>query len=164
MRLFKLFPFKREKKIYIRTVPSFDSSSSTGSDAWYEVGRLIATCVDATLLTRETLYGRVSPRLTFAHLSPGSSGIDMPIKQHLGAENARTPRAFAPGMLILVLPTLETTDGYLLISNRWYNIPSWKILRHTSSKRLLLRGNRMTDWIILIEYLVIYFQYFGAKS
>jgi len=89
---------------------------------WYvEAERLIATCVDATLLTRETLYGRVSLRLTFTHLSAGSSGIDMPIKPHLGAENARTPRAFAPGMLILVSPsrTPETTDSYLLISNRW---------------------------------------------
>jgi len=75
--------------------------------------------MDATLLTRGTLYGRVSLRLTFAHLSTGSSRIDMPIKPHLSAENVSTPRAFAPGMLILVPPdrTPEMTDDYLLISN-----------------------------------------------
>lgn len=86
---------------------------------YYKAGRLIATCVDATLLTRETLYSRVSLRLTFAHLSTGSSEIDMPIKPHLGIENVSTPRAFALGMLILIsagrMP--ETIDYYYLISN-----------------------------------------------
>lgn len=117
--------------------------------------------MDATLLTRETLCGRVSLRLTFAHLSTGSSGIDMPIKPHLGAENVSTPR----GMLILVSPgrTPETHDGYLLISNHIGSILSRKNLQHIFFSKILFKRIQITDIIIKNKHLGIS-RYFYIKE
>lgn len=80
--------------------------------------------VNATLLTRETLYGRVSLRLTFAHLSAGSRpGLICQLSRISGRRECKNAahlrsRNVNPRIVRSTSRTPETTDGCLPISDR----------------------------------------------